>query len=95
VQAGQSGSFVYVVKADRTVESRPVVTGARVEQDMVVDSGLQPGETVVTEGQLRLAPGSRVAVREGRGGPRGGQGGLGEGKGGGRRDGGPAERSKS
>jgi len=73
VQAGQNGSFVYVVKQDRTVESRPVTTGARVDQDMVVDTGLEAGETVVTEGQLRLAPGSRVAVREGRGGSRGGR----------------------
>jgi multidrug efflux system membrane fusion protein len=70
VQTGQSGSFVYVVKQDRTVEMRPVTTGARVDQDMVVDQGLQPGETVVTEGQLRLAPGSRVVVRDGRGGGR-------------------------
>jgi multidrug efflux system membrane fusion protein len=72
VQTGQNGSFVYVVKQDRTVESRPVTTGARVDQDMVVDQGLEPGETVVTEGQLRLAPGSRVVVRgagrDGRGG---------------------------
>jgi multidrug efflux system membrane fusion protein len=72
VQNGQNGSFVYVVKADRTVESRPVITGARVDQDMVIDQGLQPGETVVTEGQLRLAQGSRVVVRnagtDGRGG---------------------------
>ena len=67
VQTGQNGSFVYVVKEDRTVESRPVSTGARVDQDMVVDQGLEPGETVVTEGQLRLAPGSRVVVRDGRG----------------------------
>jgi multidrug efflux system membrane fusion protein len=68
VQTGQNGSYVYVVKQDRTVEMRPVTTGARVDQDMVVDQGLQLGETVVTEGQLRLAPGSRVAVRDGRGG---------------------------
>jgi multidrug efflux system membrane fusion protein len=68
VQTGQSGSFVYVVKPDRTVESRTITTGARVDQDMVVETGLQPGETVVTEGQLRLAPGSRVVVRDGRGG---------------------------
>lgn len=67
VQTGQNGSFVYVVKQDRTVEMRPVTTGARVDQDMVVDQGLQLGETVVTEGQLRLAPGSRVVVRDGRG----------------------------
>ena len=70
VQTGQNGSFVYVVKQDRTVEMRPVSTGARVDQDMVVDQGLQAGETVVTEGQLRLAPGSRVVVRDGRGGGR-------------------------
>lgn len=63
VQTGQNGTFVYVVKTDRTVESRAVVTGARVNQDMVVDKGLDVGETVVTEGQLRLAPGSRVVVR--------------------------------
>ncbi|HMD77579.1 MAG TPA: efflux RND transporter periplasmic adaptor subunit [Terracidiphilus sp.] len=68
VQTGQNGSYVYVVKQDRTVEMRPVSTGARVDQDMVVDQGLQLGETVVTEGQLRLAPGSRVVVRDGRGG---------------------------
>jgi len=82
VQTGQNGSFVYVVKQDRTVESRNVITGARVGQDMVVDKGLQVGETVVTEGQLRLAPGSRVVVRgPGGDGPGGGGGGR---KGGGR-----------
>jgi multidrug efflux system membrane fusion protein len=80
VQAGQNGSFVYVVKQDRTVESRPVTTSARVDQDLVVDSGLRPGEVVVTEGQLRLAPGSRVAVRDGRGGGQRGGGRDGGGK---------------
>jgi membrane fusion protein, multidrug efflux system len=69
IQTGQTGSFVYVVKDDRTVESRPVTTGVRLDQDMVVDQGLQAGETVVTEGQLRLAPGSRVQLRDGRGTP--------------------------
>jgi multidrug efflux system membrane fusion protein len=64
VQTGQNGSFVYVVKPDRTVESRPVATGARVDRDMVIDQGLDPGETVVIEGQLRLAPGSRVVIRD-------------------------------
>ena len=68
IQTGQTGAFVYVVKPDKTVESRPVVTGSRVEQDMVVSEGLAVGETVVTEGQLRLAPGSKVVVRDGRGG---------------------------
>ena len=72
VQTGQDGQFVYVVK-DGKVEMRPVVTSTRVDQELVVDSGLQPGETIVTEGQLRLAPGSRVQVREGREGPGGGR----------------------
>jgi len=74
VQTGQTGEFVFVVKEDRTVESRPVTTGVRSDQELVVNKGLEFGETVVTEGQLRLAPGSRVSVREpGRG--RGGKGG--------------------
>jgi membrane fusion protein, multidrug efflux system len=70
IQTGQEGSFIYVVKADQTVESRPVKTGARVDQDMVVNTGLEAGEKVVVEGQLRLAPGSRVVIRDGsKGGP--------------------------
>jgi multidrug efflux system membrane fusion protein len=62
VQTGQTGEFVFVVKDDRTVESRPVTTSARIDQDMVVEKGLEFGETVVTEGQLRLAPGARVST---------------------------------
>jgi membrane fusion protein, multidrug efflux system len=72
VQTGQDGPFVYVVKGDRTVETRPVVLGARVDQDLVLNSGVEAGETVVTEGQLRLAPGSRVQIRNGNG-PAGGR----------------------
>jgi len=64
VQTGQDGQFVYVVKQDRTVEMRPVVTGTRVDQELVIDRGLEPGETVVTEGQLRLTPGSHVQVQD-------------------------------
>ncbi|HEX5228477.1 MAG TPA: efflux RND transporter periplasmic adaptor subunit [Bryobacteraceae bacterium] len=63
VQTGQDGQFVYVVKPDRTVEMRPVVTGTRIDQELVIDRGLEPGETVVTEGQLRLTPGSHVQVQ--------------------------------
>jgi len=64
VQNGQDGQFVYVVKGDMRVEMRPVVTSTRLDQELVVDKGLQPGETVVTEGQLRLAPNSRVQFRK-------------------------------
>ncbi|HEY3841502.1 MAG TPA: efflux RND transporter periplasmic adaptor subunit [Bryobacteraceae bacterium] len=60
VQTGQNGPFVYVVKDDQTVEPRPVVTGARVDQDLVVNKGLAVGEMIVLEGQLRLAPGMKV-----------------------------------
>jgi membrane fusion protein, multidrug efflux system len=64
VQTGQDGQFVYVVKDDMTVDARPVTTGMRVDQDMVIDKGLQPGESIVTEGQLRLAPGMKVQMRQ-------------------------------
>jgi multidrug efflux system membrane fusion protein len=74
VQAGQEGTFVYVVKQDRTVEARPVTTGARVDQDIVIARGVAPGETVVTEGHLRLAPGMRIQLRGGDKGPRGKKG---------------------
>jgi multidrug efflux system membrane fusion protein len=63
VQTGQDGTYVYVVGEDRAVSVRPVKTGPRVDQDMVIDEGLKGGETVVTEGQLRLQPGSKVQVR--------------------------------
>jgi multidrug efflux system membrane fusion protein len=69
VQTGQDGQFVYVVRQDRTVEMRPVVTGTRIDQELVIDRGVEPGETVVTEGQLRLTPGSHVQVQPGRDAP--------------------------
>jgi len=64
VQTGQDGLFVFVVTPDQTVEQRTVVTSTRVNQDLVVEKGLTPGETVVTEGQLRLEPGSRITTRD-------------------------------
>ena len=63
VQSGQKGQYVFVVKADSTVEARPVVPGAPDGRDVVVTSGLQAGERVVTDGQLRLVPGARVEVK--------------------------------
>jgi multidrug efflux system membrane fusion protein len=86
VQTGQDGQYVFVVKDDSTVEQRSVTVGQRVEDDTVVQKGLKPGETVVTEGQLRLEPGSRVTTDlSGRGGGagRGGRGGRGGNRGGG------------
>ncbi|MFO0280312.1 MAG: efflux RND transporter periplasmic adaptor subunit, partial [Acidobacteriota bacterium] len=60
VQTGQDGSYVYVVKADRGVENRPVTLGVRSGMELVIAKGLAEGETVVTEGQLRIAPGLMV-----------------------------------
>lgn len=60
VQAGQQGSFVYVVKSDQTVEPRPVATGQTVAGKVIIEKGLTPGETVVTDGQSRLYPGARI-----------------------------------
>lgn len=70
VQTGQDGSFVYIVKEDRTVENRPVTLGPRSGNDMVISKGVTPGETVVTEGQLRIAPGIKVMTRPAGGGGR-------------------------
>ena len=80
VQTGQDGTYVYVIN-DGKAEFRAVKTGARVDQELVIASGLQPGETVVTEGQLRLAPGSRVQLRDGSGGGGGRRGPGGGGRG--------------
>lgn len=63
VQAGQDGDYVFVVKPDMTVESRPVVSGVRVESDQVIEKGLQPGEIVVTEGHVRLVTGTHVTIK--------------------------------
>lgn len=64
VQTGQNGTYVFVVKPDLTVESRPVTTGRTVGQETVILKGLQAGERVVTDGQLRLMPGSTVQIKE-------------------------------
>ena len=67
VQSGQQGTYVYVIKSDNTVELRPVTIVRTHGDDSLVSTGLKPGETIVTDGQLRLVPGSRVSVKNGRG----------------------------
>lgn len=69
VQSGQQGQYVFVVKADQTVEARPVVPGPAAGTDVVIASGLAAGERVVTDGQLRLVPGARVDVKAAAAGP--------------------------
>jgi multidrug efflux system membrane fusion protein len=65
IQTGQQGSFVFVVKPDLTVESRPVVPGPALGQETIVENGVRPGDRVVTDGQIRLVPGARIAIQGG------------------------------
>ena len=60
---GQNGPLVYVVKPDNTVEARPVASDRTVQGEAVVDKGLQPGETIVTDGQSLLVSGARVSIK--------------------------------
>src|SRR5262249_17756994 len=60
VQTGQSGSQVYIVKPDTTVELRPVKVMRSAGDQILIAEGLHAGETVVTDGQLRLVPGVKV-----------------------------------
>jgi multidrug efflux system membrane fusion protein len=64
VQTGQLGQFVFVINSDMTAEQRPVKAGEAVEGSTIIEQGVQPGERVVTDGQLRLVPGSRVEIRQ-------------------------------
>jgi membrane fusion protein, multidrug efflux system len=81
VQTGQDGQFVFVVKPDFTVDQRPITVGQRVNDDVVIDKGLKPGETIVTEGQLRLEAGTRVQDNQNASGAGQGRGGRGRGQG--------------
>ena len=63
IQPGQKGPYVFVVKPDLTVESRPVVLGTRLGAETVIEQGLRATECVVTDGQLRLVPGSKIEIR--------------------------------
>jgi multidrug efflux system membrane fusion protein len=62
VQTGQGGSYVYIIKQDMTVEDRTIKVGETMDGAVIVNEGLSPGEQVVTDGQLRLAPGMGVSI---------------------------------
>ena len=63
VQTGQNGEYIYVVKPDQTADERPVTIGVTHDGQTVLRSGLSAGETVVTDGQLRLTPGAKVSIK--------------------------------
>jgi len=64
VQTGQEGQYLFVVKPDRRVEMRPVVVAMTVSGETVLQKGVKAGETVVVDGQFRLAPGAEVQVKK-------------------------------
>ena len=59
----QQGSYVYVVKANNTVEQRTVLPNRTIDNDTVVEKGLQPGEVIVTDGQVNLVPGAKIEAK--------------------------------
>jgi multidrug efflux system membrane fusion protein len=65
LQTSQNGTYVYVVDQDLTAKQQPVKVGWNVGEDTVIASGLQPGQRVVTDGQLRLTPGAKVDIKSG------------------------------
>lgn len=69
VQSNQDGAYVFVVKADQTAELRPVKVSRTAAGQSIVTNGLQADETVITDGQLRVVPGGKVAPRAARAAP--------------------------
>lgn len=67
VQNGQNDLYVFVLKANDTVENRTVTTSTTYDGKTVITSGVKPGETVITDGQLSLFPGAKVSVKPGDG----------------------------
>ena len=63
VQTGQQGQYVFVVKPDQTVDLRPVTVERSDGVETVIATGIKAGETVVTDGQLRLVPGTKITVK--------------------------------
>src|SRR5204863_234860 len=64
LQNSQNGQHVFVVKDDKTAEFRAVTIERTLDNDAVIAKGLSVGETVVTDGQLRVVPGGAVDIRQ-------------------------------
>ena len=60
VQTGPKGAYIYVVTQNQTVEPRLVAAGRQTGRRTIIQKGIEPGETVVIDGQLRLFPGARI-----------------------------------
>lgn len=64
VQTSQNGQYVYVVKSDNGVEMRPVAVEQQIDEQAIIGKGVAAGETVVTDGQLKLTPKSKVQIKQ-------------------------------
>jgi multidrug efflux system membrane fusion protein len=69
IQTGQQGTYVFLMTPNGTVAIQPVTAGIAFGGRTVIREGIQPGATVVTDGQLRLTPGAAVEVKRGGGAP--------------------------
>lgn len=65
IQTGDKGTYVYILKPDQTVDTVNVKTGERVEDNVVIDEGLEPGMKIIVDGQINLRPGVKVVVTNG------------------------------
>jgi len=59
---GQQGQYVYVVKPDSSVESHPIIVDRNLGTEAIISKGVQAGDTVVTDGQVRILPKSKVKI---------------------------------
>jgi multidrug efflux system membrane fusion protein len=64
IQTGQKGQYVFIIKNDLTVEDRPIIVGRTLNSETIIEKGLQSGEKVVTDGQLRLVPGAKIQIKD-------------------------------
>lgn len=63
VQTGQQGDYIFVIKPDMTVESRTVKVSRTINGEAIIGEGIKPGDLVVTDGQIRLVPGTKVEIK--------------------------------
>ena len=64
VQTGQQGQYVFVIKPDQTADMRPIEAGWTIDNMTVIRKGVQAGDKVVTDGQVRLVPGAKVEIKQ-------------------------------
>jgi multidrug efflux system membrane fusion protein len=64
VLQGNDNSYVYIVRPDKSVETRNIVTGRTIEGETVISKGLKPGEMIVLDGQTRLVPNAKVEFKK-------------------------------